>query len=65
MRNEKTTRTDEAYREAISKLDCYLRSGVAGFLAQAIDRLEAVGVHCDNVPRNADGARLLLEHISR
>lgn len=63
--NKTTNRTDEAYREAIAKLDCYLRSGVAGFLAQAIDRLESVGVHCDNVPRNESGARLLLEHISR
>jgi|WetSurSiteA1Bulk_404760.scaffolds.fasta_scaffold436241_1 hypothetical protein len=60
----KTERIDETYREAIRKLDLYIKTGCDGFLTQAIERLQSIGVDCSRVPRNREGAKLLLAHIS-
>jgi hypothetical protein len=57
------TLTDLLYAEAARKLDAYLKSGLAGFLQQAIDRLTALDIDCRGISRDRDGALHLREHL--
>ena len=53
----------ELKNEAISKLEGYLKSGVAGLLQQALDRVQAMGINTERVSRNRQGAENLLSHL--
>jgi hypothetical protein len=52
------TRIDTLYREAASKLDAYLATGITGFLQQAKDRLRELGIKCGDC-----SAAHLREHL--
>ena len=53
----------ELKNEAISKLEGYLKSEVAGLLQQALDRVQAMGINTERVSRNRQGAENLLSHL--